>query len=116
MPLFTPDYVAPRDPAGWGRWLTGHSLEHFQFVSKSAALTPPITIPEYDILRWSDDPQFVVFWLNVHQQIHLALRQTTGVTGIDLSLLDFNDDEAFEEWLQDHSIEHGDMRSFFGVS
>lgn len=116
MPLFLPDQVLPHDPAGWGRYLLGHFLEHQQFVTISAGLTPPVSIPQYAIQQWSDEPRAVVFWLNSHYQIHQALRALTGVSGIDLSLLDFRDDSAFEVWQEDHSAEHGDLREVFGVS
>ena len=116
MPHFLPDQSLPHDAAGWGRWLTGHSLEHAQFSQIAGSVTPPVNIPLYDILSWSDDPGRMVFWLNTHQAIHLVLRAQTGVTGIDLSLVDFSDDEQFLQWQFDHSAEHSELRSVYGVT
>jgi hypothetical protein len=117
MPLFLPDQVLPHDPAGFGRWLTGHSLEHTQMSQLVGTVGTPIAnIPLYDILSWSDDPARVVFWLNIHQQIHQALRDQSGVTGIDLSLVDFNDDDDFLVWQLDHSVEHKQLRFAYGLT
>ena len=114
--LFQPDEVLPHDPAGWGRWLQGHSLEHAQFVSLAQTTSPPFAIPQYDIFAWSDEPFRVVFWKNSHQQIHQALRNATGLSGIDYSLIDFNDDDAFLLWQGDHAQEHSDLRAYYGIS
>lgn len=114
--LFRPDLVLPHDPAGWGRWLIGHYLEHKQMVLLARGMSPPAVIPEYQIQQWSDSRRAVVFWLSAHQSIHEALRAQSGVTGIDLSLVDLNDNGQFEVWLEDHSTEHAALRSFYGIS
>jgi hypothetical protein len=116
MPLFQPDEVLPHDPAGWGRWLQGHSLEHAQFVALAQMTNPPFSIPQYDIFGWSDEPFRQVFWKNIHQQIHQSLRNATGLTGIDYSLIDFNDDDSFLLWQSDHAQEHSDLRAYYGIS
>lgn len=116
MPFFSPDQCAPHDPAGWGRWLMGHSLEHTQMIPLAAALATPVVVPNFDILAYSDDPLRSVFWRNNHQIIHLALRAASGVTGIDLSLVDFSNDNDFLLWQSDHSTEHQNLRAFFGIS
>lgn len=114
--LFSPDTVLPHDAAGWGRWLLGHGLEHRQFVTACTLISPPVAMPDYDLYSWSDEPLREVTWRNVHQQAHVALRAVTGVSGIDLSLVDLRDDESFFEWLEDHRQEHSLMRQVFGIS
>ena len=117
MALFLPDHVLPHDPAGFGRWLVGHSLEHTQMSQiVSTVGTPLANVPLYDILSWSDDPANVVFWLNTHQNIHQALRAQSGVTGIDLSLVDFNNDDDFLVWQEDHATEHAQLRYVYGLT
>ena len=113
--FFRPDTVLPGDPAGFGTWLLGHYLEHKQFIQIAIANNLP-PAPDFDILSWSDDPLRSVFWRNVHQQIHLALREQSGVSGIDLSLVDFTDDGDFLVWQQDHATEHQQLRAFYGVT
>ena len=104
--FFRPDTVLPGDPAGFGVWLIGHYLEHKQFITSALALTVPVNIPDYAIQSWDDDPNAVATWLNVHEQIHSVLRTTANVTGIDLSAVDFTDNDEFFEWMEDHRLEH----------
>lgn len=85
-------------------------------IPLAAALATPVTVPGYDILSYSDDPLRAAFWRNNHQLIHLALRAATGVNGIDLSLVDFSNDEDFLLWQEDHRDEHGNLRAFFGIT
>lgn len=113
---FTPDTCLPKDPAGWGRWLTGHYYEHLQMIPLCAALAMPVSIPDFDILGWRDDPQFVQQWLVSHETIHAQLRFALNVTGIDFSLVDFSNDEEFLDWQDDHSLEHLVFRQILGIT
>lgn len=116
MPLFRPDLVQPRDPAGFGLWLRGHYDEHKQFITLSLALTPPLTVPDYDLLAWSDDPSIMRFWLNAHASIHQIIDQAAGITSIDLAAVDLSNDEEFDIWQEDHALSHADERAFFGIN
>jgi hypothetical protein len=113
---FQPDLCLPKDPAGWGRWLTGHYYEHLQMIPLCAALAQPAIVPNYDILAWRDEPEFVQQWLVSHQEIHIALENACNVTGIDFSLVDFSNEEEFLEWQDDHSQEHITLRAILGIS
>lgn len=112
---FQPDTCLPKDPAGWGRWLTGHYYEHLVLMQNSAALTLPVNVPDYDILGWRDEPEFVQQWLVNHESIHSQIRFATNVTGIDLSLVDFSVDEEFLGWQDDHALEHLIFRQILGI-
>lgn len=115
--LFNPDQCLPRDPAGWGRWLAGHSLEHKQFIQINQAAVPPILLPDFDVLSWNDDPSFVANWLNNHYLgLHIPLRQLANSSGIDLSAVDLSDDESWFVWLEDHAAEHAAYRQFYGIT
>jgi hypothetical protein len=96
-------------------WLTGHYYEHENFRVACLKLTDPIVIPEYDILSWRDDPEFVQSWLQNHEAIHEAIRTVTNVNGVDLSLVDLGQDEQWYEWLDDHSQEHILFRQVLNV-
>lgn len=113
---FQPDNCLPKDPAGFGQWRTGHYYEHVVLAQKCAALAKPLIVPGFDILSWRDEPEFVQGWMVAHQAIHVAIRQATNVTGIDFSLVDFSDDEAFSEWMDDHSQEHIAFRQILGIT
>lgn len=114
--LFYPDRVLPHDPAGWGRYLMGHFLEHEQMRGIALTVTPPANIPAYQIQQWADSPAAVASWLVSHFTIHQALRAQSGVTGIDLSIVDFSDDEDFLLWQDDHGDEHSILRQFYGIA
>lgn len=116
MPLFQPSLVAPRDPAGFGLWRIGHYLEHRQFIPLAAAAAPSVTIPDFDIAAWDDDPARVRIWLDAHRQMHVLLDQVTGQTNIDFSAVDFGNDEEFQTWQDDHATAHQGYRNFFGLT
>lgn len=113
---FSPDVCLPKDPAGFGAWLTGHYYEHLVMAKKAASLITPVAVPNFDILSWRDEPEFVTGWLNNHEAIHVQLRFGANLTGIDFSLVDFSNDEEFSEWLDDHAQEHADLRQIYGIS
>lgn len=112
---FQPDVCLPKDPAGFGRWLTGHYYEHIVMREKCAALAIPINVPDYDVLSWKDDAAFVQQWLVNHEAMHTQIRFATNITGIDFSLVDFSKNEEFLEWMDDHSQEHITIRSILGI-
>jgi hypothetical protein len=113
---FQMDKVLPNDPAGFGGWRMGHFLEHGVFSQKCAALSTPVIVPEYDILSWRDEPQYVKQWLSSHEAMHQQIRFATNVTGADLALVDFSDEEQFLAWMDDHAEEHLIFREVLGVS
>lgn len=113
---FQPDNVLPKDPAGFGRWLTGHYYEHQQFIPLCAALDTPVAVPDFDILSWNDDPDKVQQWLVSHESIHSQIRYATNVTGEDLSLTDWSNDEQFSIWMDNHAQEHAVFREILGVT
>lgn len=113
---FQPDVVLPKDPAGFGRWLTGHYYEHLVLAKAAAALSTPVIVPNYDILAWRDEPEFVTNWLVNHEAMHAQLRVGANLTGIDFSLVDFSNDDEFSEWIDDHSQEHIDLRRIYGIT
>jgi hypothetical protein len=114
--LFFPDICLPRDPAGFGLWRSGHALEHTQMADILRGATPSVMAPAYNILDWRDEREFVQQWLVTHEQIHEVLRSVCNVTGTDLSLVDFSQDDQFTEWLDDHAAEHQQFRAVLGIT
>lgn len=113
---FQPDICLPKDPSGFGFWLTGHNLEHKVFILRCLNLSMPVSVPDYDILAWRDEPELVQQWLVAHEQIHAVLRGACNVTGVDLSLVDFSQDDEFLNWMDDHATEHQNFRDVLGVT
>lgn len=113
---FSPDQVLPKDPAGFGHWRMGHALEHGVLRQKCAALATPANIAEFDVLSWKDAPEYVKLWLSSHETMHAQIRAAVNVSGADLSLVDFTDDEQFQTWMDDHAEEHLIFRQIFGIT
>lgn len=113
--LFFPDICLPKDPPGFGLWRSGHALEHTQMQTILRAQMPPVSVPGYNLLDWRDEPEFVQQWLVTHEQIHEVLRSVTNVSGSDLSLVDFSQNDQFTEWMDDHAYEHVQFRSVLGI-
>jgi hypothetical protein len=116
MPIFFHNVVFPDDPTGFGVWLNEHYLEHLQMVALGLKQSPPRFIPDYAILSWSDEKAIVKQWLDAHQQIHNALRDWTGVQGIDLSSVDLSDDDEWFAWMDDHAQEHVLLEQALGLT
>jgi glycogen debranching enzyme len=91
--------------------LSEHYLEHAQFVQIFQSRTPPIFIPDYNYALWGDDKKVISAWLEAHEAAHEALRDHTGVSGIDLSDVDLSQDDQFFDWMDSHAAEHADIRA-----
>ncbi|HZP77531.1 MAG TPA: hypothetical protein VFB45_15410 [Pseudolabrys sp.] len=115
MPIFFHNVVLPDDPNGFGIWLIEHYREHLQFVQIGLNLTPPTFIPDYALQSWSDKPAQQTAWLNSHQEIHNTLRNLTGVSGIDLSVVDLDNAASWLLWMDAHAAEHVALEQVLGV-
>jgi len=114
--FFFHDTVLPHDPEGFGTWLIEHQYEHTQFHNIALNQLNSIVVPDYDLASWSWAPEVTATWLNAHEVVHRALRQAAGISGIDLSIVDFRDEGAWFEWMDDHASEHQLIRQAFGIS
>ena len=112
---FQPDIVLPNDPAGFSFWLNSHNYEHLRFTLAIQAVTPSFTSPDYDFAAFRSEQAFLTDWLSAHQLAHEALRAYTGVTGYDLSVIDFHDKVSWFEWMDAHALEHGFLRQALGA-
>jgi hypothetical protein len=116
MALFSPDYFAPGDDIGHGIWLNKHALEHIQFVQLGLSQSPPVFINDYDMFAWDKKDKYAQkIWLEVHETVHAQLRATTGVSGLDLSEVDFDNRGDMLEWLDAHAQEHAQIRAKLGI-
>lgn len=114
--VFVHNTVLPKDPGGWGLWLTEHYYEHIRFILTARDLADPVELDEYDIWSWSDEPAFVQSWLMSHQQMHQGLRELTNVGGIDLQAVDMTDSGQFLVWQESHRLEHNQLNLAFGFA
>jgi hypothetical protein len=111
MAIFVHSIVLPHDPAGFSIWLFEHYLEHAQFVQLFQSQSTPVFIPDYNFALWGDDKKVMSAWLTSHQSAHQALRDHTGVSGIDLSDVDLEKEDEWFEWHDSHAAEHADLRA-----
>lgn len=113
--FFRPDLVLPNDPPGFGRWRIGHYLEHKLLITQAQSLAK-VTVPDYDLGFWSDDAAAVRVWLDVHNRIHQVLDGPAGISSIDWSAVDLTDEAQWNIWMQDHAVEHGQLRSAYRIA
>ena len=115
MPQFQPDQVSFGDLIGYGAWDSGHGREHIQFVQILAQQTPPILIPDFDLLTFLVGGPVRGSIIQSHAQSHNLLRATLGITGVDLTEVNLDDQDSFYDWLGFHSAEHAQIRFILGI-
>jgi hypothetical protein len=115
MPQFSPDQVTFQDLSGYGYWDDSHHREHQQFVEALAAITPPILIPNVDLLSFLTAGPARSSMVNSHMYAHNLLRQATGVGGSDYSQYNFDSSDDFYSFLGYHATEHAQIRQALGI-
>ncbi len=116
MPQFQPDQVTFGDLPGYGGWDMGHAREHLQFVQVLSQRVPTVLIPNFDFLAFLTAGQARRSMVESHAQSHTLLRAALGITGTDLSTVNFDDQGSFYDWLGYHASEHAVMRQSLGIT
>lgn len=116
MPQFSPDIATFGDVTGYGAFDIGHAREHEQFVTTLAAQTPPIIIANYDLLNFLTSGGSQKAQLEAHQEAHTLLSQATGITAVDFTQFDLNNQDDFYNFLGYHQTTHQQLRQFFGIT
>lgn len=116
MPQFSPDQVGFKDMPGYGAWDMGHYREHLQFVQVLAQQTPPILIPDFDLMTFLTGGPVRTSIVQSHAQAHNLLRGALGITGVDLSVVNMDDEGSFYDWLGTHATEHAQIRQNLGIT
>jgi hypothetical protein len=115
MPQFQPDQVTFKDLPGYGAWDMGHGREHLQFVQVLSQQVPPIVLPDPDLLSFltagTANPSMVQSHAAQHNLIHAAL----GITSIDLSQVNLDDENDFYNWTGYHATVHAVIRQALGI-
>lgn len=100
------------DPAGKGRFLIEHAIEHQQFTEALAGQTPPFIAVSYPIQRMEDPER----WLDVHQKMSQSV--WTGLGGgasTDFGTLDWQSPSQVEDWFRLHLLWHQQVRGALGI-
>jgi hypothetical protein len=116
MPQFSPDQVTFRDNIGYGNWDDNHHREHLQFVQVLSTRTPAINLPVFDLLQMLSSEPTRATNLNNHNQSHALLRQITGVSGVDYTEFNLDDENDFYSFTGYHSTEHQAIRTALGMT
>jgi hypothetical protein len=104
------------DAAGAGEWLTGHVRQHLRYNSVLAARTPPVLLPVFPIMAVEGGKIGRRSWLEDHQSWHELLRPLANATGVDLSVVDMDNESEFYQWVDAHNAEHAFLDQAFGVA
>jgi hypothetical protein len=95
------------DEIGFGAWQTGHARQHLRYLSVLAARSPPVILPDVPLFRIGATRNEVKEWLRTHYfDVHVHLREQTGLTGSDFSNVDFSNPKFFYDFLDLHNTEH----------
>lgn len=116
MPQFQPNQCAFGDLPGYGAWDIGHAREHLQFVSALAARSPAVLIPAYDFLSFLTAGNWRKSIIESHAKAHVQLRAALGIAGVDLSVVNLDDQNDFYNWLDWHAREHAQIRHNLGLT
>jgi hypothetical protein len=115
MPQFQPDTVTFKDGAGYGAWDIGHGREHIQFVQVLAQQVPAILIPDFDLLALLTAGQSRKSMVESHNDAHVLINQALGITSIDFTQVNLDDENDFSNWLGYHSSTHAQIRQILGL-
>jgi len=104
------------DSAGGGFWLVENFRNHLQYNAILAARTPPVLLPVFPIMAIEGGRIGRRSWLESHADWHNLLRPLAGATGVDLSVVDLDNENEFTQWMDAHRAEHQFLDQFFGVA
>ena len=105
------------DPSGWGEWQVGHARQHLRYLTALAGQSPPVILPDIPLFRVGMTGDEISTWFRTHYfDVHVLLRQQTGITGSDFSVVDLRNPEYFYDFIALHNSEHALLDVAFGVA
>lgn len=116
MPQFQPDQATFRDAIGYAQFDIGHAREHIQFVQVLAAKTPAVLLPDWDMLQFLAAGKTRSQAIQTHQSVHALLNSTLGLTSVDFSTFNYDDENDFYNFLGYHSQAHAQIRQALGIT
>lgn len=113
---FLANEVVWGDVQGFGQWQVGHARQHLRYLGVLAKRTPPIILPDVPLWSVGDNQLEIRAWLNDHYfASHVLLRNITGISGVDFSVVNFSNPESFYDFVDLHNSEHSLLDIAFGV-
>jgi hypothetical protein len=96
-------YSQPDNPDDLRAWVFNHAANHYDIVRRVAE-TKTLTLQQFCLDPL--DPTNRGNWLYWHQIMHNQANAALGTSGNDLLSLDWDDPDAFAEWLRLNGDEH----------
>lgn len=99
---FPKSSTGPSD-TGLSSWAWHHRVDH-QDIASAVKKQLNITLPQYEIepMTFTKDSIFLLR----NQQMHSDMNAALGLSGVDLSTLNFDDRSQVQAWLFQHFQEH----------
>lgn len=93
----------PETPEQMLEWSFAHNVHH-QLIAASVFSLAGVSLPVYPL----DPINLVDFggWLAHNQTIHTAQNAVLGISGFDLSDVDWRNRAQFAHWIAQHASEH----------
>ena len=115
MSQFAPDQCGFGDPVGYGAFDMGHYREHLQFIQVLAQRVPAVLIPDHDFSAFLTGGSAKTSAVLAHGQVHVLLGAALGITSVDFSGFNLDDQSNFYDFLGDHAGTHAEIRKQLGI-
>lgn len=102
MSLATILYPSPT-ASGADEWFHAN-FQHHQSIVGALKDVRGVILPVYQI--FPANPQNMQIWLREHQHQHNEMCNALGISGTDLSSVDFRDKKQLDAWYFAHFLEH----------
>jgi hypothetical protein len=99
-------------PADFDRWSFANMASHRDIIRRIFE-TNGTELPEYVLSPF--DPTNMDAWLELHQQMHTDFQGILGISGYDLTVLDWNDESQVSTWLAQHANTHWIASQVLGI-
>jgi hypothetical protein len=96
-------YNVPSNDAERAQWSFAH-MAHHRDINRRLYELVAVSLPEYSLDPI--DPANVGQWEYQHQQMHNAQNQLLGISGFDLSEVDWKDQNLLAGWVWLNAVEH----------
>jgi hypothetical protein len=93
-------------------WSFSHAANHLDInrfiLRRTGAVMPSFVLDPFD----PNDP---ASWLELHQVMHQQQNAILGISGYDLSDVDWGDPASLGAWISQHAIEHSQANQILGI-
>jgi hypothetical protein len=98
------------DPDAWDAFELAHGAAHEKVFSVLSSLGKSLNhYPLFDLQENTD-------WKLIHQSEHESIFRLLGLTGLpDLTSIDLDKQEEFEDWMAYHAQVHARINAFLGI-